>query len=271
MPTPEIFTSIMNSYFPEPHASLINGILFGIPLQKSTLFYTELRIVGLLHIVVLSGINITLLAVFIALTTSRFGKSISLVITILTIILFILFVRPQAPVVRAGIMGIVTFVAVFVGRKSVALYSLLLSAFIIALFWPQWLTSLSFHLSFMATLGLILFGSKSDYLSRGSNLNIGRASSFVYQDIRISFAAQIFTVPIIFLAFREISLISPLANLLVAFTIAPLMLFGFLTAFLGKVDLMLGLPSALICYGILQYIITVVHFLSKFPFASMKF
>ena len=56
LPTPEIFTSIINSYLPEPQAGLLNGIIFGIPLKTSPVFYNQLRIVGLLHIFVLSAV-----------------------------------------------------------------------------------------------------------------------------------------------------------------------------------------------------------------------
>src|SRR3990167_749770 len=90
--TPQIFTSVINSYLPEPHASLLNGMLFGINLHTSKAFYEQLKIVGLLHIVVLSGINITLLAAIIALSTSFLGRLASSLITILTIILYIVFI-----------------------------------------------------------------------------------------------------------------------------------------------------------------------------------
>src|SRR3990172_9310850 len=98
MPTPDIFTSVINSYLPEPQASLLNGMLFGINLQTSKAFYEQLKIVGLLHIVVLSGINITLLASAISAGTSFFGRLTSSLITILIIIIFIAFVGAKAPI-----------------------------------------------------------------------------------------------------------------------------------------------------------------------------
>jgi len=86
------FSSVINNYLSEPQASLLNGIIFGVNLKTTKIFYEQLKIVGLLHIVVLSGMNITILAAIIGSITSFFGKQISILITILTIILFILFV-----------------------------------------------------------------------------------------------------------------------------------------------------------------------------------
>lgn len=154
MYSPSIFTSVINSYLPEPHASLLNGILFGINLKTTKLFYQQLKMVGLLHIVVLSGINITLLGAIVAKLTSRFSRLTSSLLTILIIILFILFVGPQAPIIRASFMGVLTLVAIIYGRKNFVLYALFLSAVFILMFWPKWLTTVSFQLSYGATLGL---------------------------------------------------------------------------------------------------------------------
>lgn len=256
--TPSIFTNVINSYLPEPHASLLNGIIFGINLKTSKLFYEQLKIVGLLHLVVLSGINITMLAAIISSITGFLGKRASVLITILTIILFILFVGPQAPIVRAGIMGVLTLVAVLSGRKNVGLYSLFVSLIIIAIVFPAWLRSVSLYLSYGATFGIMIFGQS---LSKNQ----------LVKDLKISLAAQVFTAPIIFLYFKQISFISPLSNILVSPLIPPLMVLGFMTAILGKVNYYFGLIPSYLCYGLLSYMVWVIETLSKLPFVFFKF
>lgn len=266
--TPSIFTSIINFYLPEPQASLLNGILFGIPLKTSKTFYEQLKIVGLLHIVVLSGINITMLAAVITSTTGFLGKFISILITGLIIILFIVFVGPQAPIIRAGFMGILTLVAILYGRKNIVLYSLGLSLLFTAIFWPKWLTTVSLQLSYAATLGIILFGRVEEKKSKDwwEKLKMD-----IWKNVKISLSAQIFTAPIIFFYFKQISLIALLSNLLVSFLIPPLMIFGFLTAILGKISFWLGVIPAYICYGLLTYMVFVIDTLSKLPFIYFKF
>lgn len=271
--SPLIFTEVIDTYFPEPHSSLLNGILFGVPIRKSYGLYEQLRTVGLLHIVVLSGLNISILAAFISLTTLKFGKQVSNLITVLGIFLFIIFVGPQAPIIRAGFMGILTFVSIMYGRRTLSLYTLLLSILFIAIFWPDWLKSISFYLSYAATLGILLFAGPSTTSLHKKPLPTGwfRIWSFVKDDLKISLAAQIFTTPIIFIYFKQVSIVAPLSNLLISFIIPPLMIFGFLTAFLGKIHLALGLIPAYISYGILTYVIFVVESLSKLPFIYFKF
>ncbi|MBI5126835.1 ComEC/Rec2 family competence protein [Candidatus Roizmanbacteria bacterium] len=252
------FASVINSYLPEPQSSLLNGIILGIDLKTSKTFYEQLKAVGLLHLVVLSGMNITMLIVFIESITRHFSKQLSILITILIIVIFILFVGIEAPVIRAGFMGILTLVAILLGRKNTTLYGLLLSLIFISIIFPDWITTVSLQLSYGATLGIILFGqtnSKSDFV----------------KELRTSLSAQIFTVPIIFIYFKQISLISPLSNLLVAPIIPPLMIFGFLTAILGKINFLLGIIPSYICYGLLTYLVWVIETLSKIPFALIKF
>lgn len=258
MLTPSIFTNIINSYLPEPEASLLNGMIFGVNLKTTKEFYQQLKIVGLLHLVVLSGINITLLAAMVSSITKYFSKVISTLITILTIFLFVVFVGPQAPIIRAAFMGILTHVAIITGRKNFTLYALFLSLIFVIIFWPSWLKTVSLQLSYGATLGIILFGQ-------------GKNNNWIIKNLRLTLAAQVFTVPIIFFYFKQISLISPLANLLVAETIPPLMVFGFLTAILGKISYFLGLVPAYISYGILRYLVWVIETLAKIPFAFFNF
>ncbi len=275
MPATYFFTQVINSYLPEPQASLLNGVLFGVDLKTSKLFYEQLRTVGLLHLVVLSGMNITLLAAIVGNFTCFFSKTFSLLITILVVILFIWFVGPQAPIIRAGIMGILTFVGVILKRKTYPLFIIMLSLFFISIFWPQWLTSLSLKLSYGATLGLLFFGHVTPpnikKIKSKKKILTETLKFFFWKELKPSLAAQIFTVPLIFIHFKQISFISPISNLIVAPIITPLMIFGFFTAFLGKINYYLGLPFSFICYGLLTWIIFVIRILSKIPYAFLNF
>ncbi len=267
MPDPSIFTAVIDSYLPEPHASLLNGIIFGTNLKAGYDFYERVKIVGLLHIVVLSGINITLLTVIISNFTRFLGKQLSLLITILSIVFFIIFVGAKAPIIRAGFMGILTLVAILTGRKNIPLYSLFLSLILIALFWPRWLKTISLQLSYGATLGIILFGQVKTKTPK----NLWEKIIFqLEKEFKPSLAAQIFTAPLIFLSFKQISLISPLTNFLTAPMIPPLMVFGFLTAILGKINYFLGLPFSYLCFAILEYLIFLINFFAKIPYGFIQ-
>lgn len=254
--TVQACAAVISSYLPEPHASLLNGIIFGIPFKSAPVFYQQLKTVGLLHLVVLSGSNIAILGSITAACTRFLPKRLSLLACITVIVLFTLFVGPQPPIVRAAIMGVLGLTATLFGKKASALISLLVCVLIVAFIKEKWLESLSFQLSVGATLGIVIFASGA----RG-----------IRGELRTSLAAQAFTAPLIFLAFREISLISPLSTLLVSFLVPPLMIFGFLTAVLGLVHHSLGVIPGLICFSLLQYMVITVRILSQIPFIYFRF
>lgn len=267
--TPAQLGQLVNSYLPEPHAALLNGILLGLPLKSMPVFYTKLQTVGLLHIVVLSGMNITILCALITQLTGMFSKKVSILITIICVLGFVYFVSPQAPIVRAVLSSLLTSVAILFGKKTVPLIILLISALISLIFNPAWLTSISFQLTYAATLGLILFAKKQPYVEHANLL--AKAKNNILDEFRTSCAAQVFTAPIIFFVFSQFSVISPLANIAVAWTIGPIMVFGLLLVGLGSIHHALGVIPAWICYVILSYVVWVVEMLSRIPFALMQF
>lgn len=244
---------ILDAYLPEPNLSLMKGILFGININSSGYFYEQLKAVGLLHLVVASGTNITVLIAIIGLFCIRFGKKISILISIFFVIFYIYLIGPQAPNVRAAVMGILTLVGFIYGRENITILSLIISLVFIGLFFPKWLTSMSLQLSYSAVLGMLLFGQTT------------RTSNWLIQEFVTTLSAQVFTAPIIFIYFQQISLISPLANILVGFLIPPLMIFGFIAIIFAHVNYYLGYFFALICYGLTEYMILVIENLSKLP------
>ncbi|PJC32420.1 hypothetical protein CO051_03295 [Candidatus Roizmanbacteria bacterium CG_4_9_14_0_2_um_filter_39_13] len=317
-----LLIELVNSYFPEPHASLLNGILLGRKLFVTNTFYNQLKEVGLIHIVVLSGMNITLLTAIIMNTIVGYiGRKLASILTIVIIVSFVLFVGAEAPIVRAAIMGILSLIGLLYGRKAIALYLLFLSGLGMVIINHEWLTSISFQLSFSATLGIILFGSmeheeesvipdpivilirqlaeKNPYTSchserakrlknpclsmdpsvvthvptqddKNPTSNIQRLKSYFIEELRISLSAQVFTLPIIFWYFRQISFVSPLANILVAWLIAPIMILGILTIILGFVSWQLGFVFSWLLYPPLSFIVWVVENLAKIPFGSIR-
>ena len=279
---------------PEPHAGLLAGILFGVKATLSKTLLDDLVTTGTIHIIALSGMNITILATIVTTAllwfVSRRGTSL---LTILIIIGFTLFVGPSPSIVRAAIMGSITMIAVIWGRQAWALWSLVLAAGIMLLVNFSWLWDLSFQLSFLATLGILLFGAKLE-MGRG-NLDkemgsvmreaLGHTShfsthypasqispliSFVKDELRVTLAAQLFTTPLIMFHFHRISLIAPLTNILIGWTIPYITVLGIIAIIATLVWFPLGYIAGWSAWVFLEYLILAVHITSKLPFASIR-
>lgn len=265
MITVSTFTSVINQVLPEPHAGLLAGILFGTKATLSKEFLEALTTTGTLHIIALSGMNISILAGMSITTLVRLvSRRVASLLTVLIIIGFVWFVGVSPSVVRAAIMGSLTLLSVVWGRQSWTILTFCLTITAMLLVKPDWLGNLSFQLSALATLGIILFGGK-----RNEEIPKNKFYSIVEDDLRVTLAAQVFTIPLIFFVFRRISLVSPLTNILIGWTIAPVTAIGMATAFLGWIWLPLGYVSGWVSWVFLEYLIMMVEWTAKIPFSSL--
>lgn len=263
------FVSVINSLLPEPHASLLNGILFGVRASMPRTFYNALISTGTLHIVALSGMNISILVALTAKITLFLGRKASSILTISLIVLFTVFVGASPSIVRAAIMGSLSLFAVYFGRQDWGLLGLFLAAGIMLLYDFSLINNLSFQLSFLATFGIILATAKSKRYWRKGLLY--QSFYWTLENLKLTLSAQLFTLPVILFNFHRISLIAPLANLMIEWVIQPIMVLGFLLSFIGWIWLPAAVPLAWMVWVPLMYLITVVEILAKIPGASVQF
>lgn len=259
------FLFVINAVLPEPHASLLVGILFGVKATMPKSFYDQLITTGLLHVIALSGINITILTNLTAQGTLVFGRRWSAILTAGIIAGFVLFVGPSPSIVRAALMGAISLFSVYFGRKNWGLLSLILAAGIMLFINFQLLGDLSFQLSFLATLGLLLANRNSNCQKRFG------AWYWFKENMRLTFYAQLFTVPLILYKFHRLSIIAPIANIATEWVVQPIMILGFILAILGSIWMPLGRIMGWIVWVPLQYFITVVGLLAGIPGASVNF
>ena len=267
------FPAVVNTLLAEPQASLLNGILFGVRGSMPKSLYQALIDTGTLHIIALSGMNITILVNLTARLTLFLGRKASSILTIGLIALFVWFVGGSPTIVRAAIMGSLSLLAIYFGRRYFSLLALILTSIIMLLFDFSLVKNISFQLSFLATFGIILAGRKSGDikgLSLGKNY-LGKIFYPIKENFKLTLYAQIFTLPVILYSFRRISLISPLANLAIEWSIQPIMLLGFLTAIAGWIWRPLGLVPAWFTWVPLTYLISIVEWLAGLPGASYVF
>ena len=259
------FMNRINRLFPEPHASFEAGLLIGARKGIPEGLMEKFNITGLTHIIAISGYNITIIIVFVMWALSFLPRKTSFVIAIISIILFTLFVGASPAVVRASIMGILGLLALNSGRQNNIHVTILFTAFFMVLWNPKimwW--DVGFQLSFMAVLGLIYAAPLFEKYFKIFPQAFGAREA-----IQMTISAQVMALPIIVYNFERLSMVSPIANLLVAFALPPAMLFGFIAVIISFVFFPLAQIFAYITWGILSYIIMVIELTSKIPYASI--
>lgn len=270
----------IKSILAEPQASLLSGILVGTKAQMSKDFYDDLQQTGTLHIIALSGTNISMLVTFLSVMFGGLGKRNASLLSIISIVGFIFFVGPSASVVRAGIMGSLSLLALVTGRKNYAIVALLGSAIVMIVVKPELVFDIGFQLSFLATFGIMTL-VEQDKKNRSKKI-VSSVYNLLLTDLKITLAAQIFTLPVILHNFHNMSFIAPITNILVGWSIPFLMGGGFvvtLTSFLletfenlltFKLVNILTLFLAGLLYPVLSWFIFVVKLTASLPFAAVK-
>ena len=290
------------SYLPSREATIVSGTVLGVDrIEKS--FRDDLVKTGTIHVVVVSGQNLMIVAgVFLSLVR-YFGRRKSLALACLAVITYAFLTGFEAPVVRASIMVILASIAIYFGRQMMPIWSLILAALLILFIWPQAIFEVSFQLTFAATLGImtlgswltrILAGPVSSFLPAPS-INSGQAvlrvypersrravgnpptavtrliKGFIADNAAIATSAYIFTAPIILFYFGRISPLAPLANILVAEAVFPVMILGFLVALTSLVFSPLAQILSYIAYVPAYYFVKVVGFFAKIPIEQVSF
>jgi competence protein ComEC len=257
----------INRVFPEPSSSLLAGLLLGIRKTMPQELVDHLQQTGLIHIIALSGFNITIIITFIAgFLFVRFRRSLRFILAMLFVIIFTILVGAAPSVVRASVMGILGLFALTVGRKAESISMLLLTLGIMIMIHPVSLVlDIGFQLSFLATLGLILL---SPVLQK---VFIKLPKMWGIKDVLItSLSAQIAVLPLLLSTFERFSVVSLLCNILVLAFIPLTMLFGFLAMMVSNIPFMFLIAKVIgfVAFILLAYIILIVDFFASLPFAS---
>lgn len=235
----------------EPEASFAVGLLLGKRQNMDADLQTAFQTVGLTHIVAISGSNIAMVVVcfFVLFSFLPFQKR--LICSGVGVLCFVLLVGPSAAVLRAGLMGILSLVGLYTGRRSQAFFGLLWSAVLMVIVNPLVLTyDVGFQLSFASTLGILtLTPVLEPYIPE---------RIFMREALLLTLAAQLMTFPFIVFYFGRFSWITLPANLLVA-PLIPLAMAASAAA------LIFGTPAAALAWTFLWLIEKIALFCAAVP------
>lgn len=258
------FVEAMAAALPEPQVSLGAGVLLGARHSLGTYLTDTFRTVGLSHIIVLSGYNMTVIAEALGKTRLLFTASIASALGAASIAAFAVLVGGGATVVRSALMALIAVIARTTGRMYGAPRALLVAGAAMALHSPLIvLYDPGFQLSFMATLSLIFGADRIE--QKLSVIPI----AFVRSVLASTIAAQIGVLPLLLYHIGSISLVSLVANLLVVPVVPVAMLLSFIAGIAGYFGSIIALIVGLPAYLLLTWILSVAIWLSFVPYAEI--
>lgn len=238
---------------PSPHDYLVLAMTIGYEDNLPESLTEKLREIGAIHMLVVSGYNVSLVLNSSGVLLMRFPRSIYIALSLFLLLIFILLTGFDPPILRSVIMGAFVVFSKALVRPTAALYLLILSA-IMMLSWDlNYLANISFQLSFAATFGVIISG----YISRSK---VG-----ILSDLGASVGASLFVLPIISFYFGTLSILGIVSALLLGWLIPLITYLGF---FLYLFDF---LPVKMLFVITVGLFLEITDFISYFSFLNIDY
>ncbi len=213
---------------PPPYGGVLAGLLFGAAAGADREMEELFLRAGLLHVLVVSGAQVGLLAASVAgmLTLLRAHPALRFLLAGTVVLLFATMVGWEAAVGRAAIMALVGLGAGWLRRDNDAATALALAALLWLALYPAALFGLGFQLSFAATWGLIFLSPVLEPPLR---------PRWLAQLAGATLGAQLAVLPLLAVVSQRVSLAAFPANLLVLPVVAVLVPAGFVLSLVGLV------------------------------------
>jgi competence protein ComEC len=221
-----------------PQASVLVGILFGQRTSIPAALTADFTETGAVHILATAGLHVGILSFWIlwGLHKLTVPRKAALGVVILFLWAYAEIAGERPAVVRAVLMVTLYFAALMIEREPDAVTSVAVAALVILLFQPAQLFDPSFELSFFTVTTLVIAMPAwtafwTERLDRGRSASWwgSKVSFWTLELAGVCLFAQLGAAPIVALAFNQVSLVGPLANLVVVpclFVVIPLGIAG---------------------------------------------
>ena len=230
--------------------------------------YAAYQVTGLAHLVAVSGAHLSIVAgcASALLEALRVPRRIALAVQGGLLLCFLVLAAAPPSAVRAAVMagaGMCSFAA---RRRPAALSALAVCMIACIALAPHTALSVSFALSALSTLGIVLFaGLCSAWIAR----MVPRAPRLARDALSLTCASSIAATPLAAALFSQLPLVAPLANIAAA-PLFPLVCAGGLVAVLGALAVPAAAPVLLGCASAGATALTaLVRALATIPNASI--
>jgi competence protein ComEC len=172
-------------------AGLIASIAFGYSDHLDEEDKDDMKNFGVIHSISVSGLHVAIVYSFLRIFMGgKFG--------LLATMIYVIFTGYNYSSIRAFVMLACVEGGHILKRNNSSISALCLSAMILIIYQPYSVFSISFHLSYLATLGIIMFNKKF-------NNNLYKLHVKLREPLSLTLSAQVFTLPYLILIFKDFS------------------------------------------------------------------
>ena len=273
-------TEMMNrceKIYPDAEASILEAMLFGEKRELSGDIKELYQAAGISHVLVISGLHISLLALAVAGILRRLGfpMPVWVILSVGVLAGYGILIGQPTTAVRALLMFFVLQGARLLGRSYDLLSALAFAGILMLLDNPDLILDGGCRLSFCAVIGVGWYvseknkifrsiGEKEKRKNRGKG-GKGSSAGAILENIRAGWYLWLFTLPVMLDTFYQVSVVGILWNL-VAIPLLPVIIAsGGLGVVLAGWNIFLGSLAGSPAYGMLQLYQEIGNISEKLP------
>lgn len=273
-------TEMMNrceKIYPDEEAGILEAMLFGEKSELSGDIKELYQAAGISHVLVISGLHISLLALAVAGILRRLGfpMPVWVILSVGVLAGYGILIGQPTTAVRALLMFFVLQGARLLGRSYDLLSALAFAGILMLLDNPDLILDGGCRLSFCAVIGVGWYvseknkifrsiGEKEKRKNRGKG-GKGSSAGAILENIRVGWYLWLFTLPVMLDTFYQVSVVGILWNL-VAIPLLPVIIAsGGLGVVLAGWNIFLGSLAGSPAYGMLQLYQEIGNISEKLP------
>lgn len=239
-------------------AALVCSMAFGYKDYLDKQDQEEMRNLGIIHVISVSGLHVA----FIFFVLEKIFKS---KISIIILFFYVILTGAVVSSIRAFIMMGLLVVSKEIKKNYYSIVALSISALYSVILEVYIVFDVSFMLSYLAVLGIILF-------NKSLNNKLYKLPKYIRETIALSISAQVFTIPVLIFYFNEISIFSLLGNLIIVPIVNVIIILGNLLLPLINFEILFDFNSYLLLkvIKVLDYIMDKFYDFSKYTFCFNK-
>ena len=265
--------------FPPDDAPLVQALVTGNRDSLTDQFTTSLQRTGLSHMVVVSGMHLSLLAQMLSSLLGK-GKRSTAAVTALVVLLFCAVVGSTPSVTRAAVMVLLLQLAPLLGRERDGPTALGFALMLLLAWNPFSAAHVGLQLSFASVAGILMVSDRLNgrllaacKLDRPVKGRLRRllwaAPRFALSALSATLGAMVFTVPLVAVHFGYFSVIAPLSNLMTLWAVGLLFLGGLGAGLAQAVIPGAGVVLAIPFTYLARYVAWAIETLGSFAFSAL--
>jgi competence protein ComEC len=270
--------AVYDAILPPQESAVIKSMVLGDRLDMDRDLADLYRVMGIFHILSISGLHVTILMVAAnSLLSVFFDERRAGFAVLIMMFLYCLMTGAAVATVRAVTMGGVLVGAKIFYREYDLLASVSLAGIALLIFEPLYLFNAGFQLSFGAVFGMgVLTAPIQRFLVKvfvplfsKSGWGAGRSPA-VLKSLSVGIAAVVSTYIVFAFHFYEIPLYSVLGNLVIMPTVTLILVLGVVVGLVGLVAMPVAALLSGVLYFILRFYEAAAVFFSELPFAMVR-